>query len=35
VHTLCHPMVREFLALRDIALISFRDFAQVPTSQPA
>jgi predicted glycoside hydrolase/deacetylase ChbG (UPF0249 family) len=35
LRTLCHPMVREFLTLRDIALISFRDFAQVPTSQPA
>jgi predicted glycoside hydrolase/deacetylase ChbG (UPF0249 family) len=35
LRTLCDPMVREFLQRRDIGLISFRDVARAPASQPA
>jgi chitin disaccharide deacetylase len=34
LRTLCDPMLREFLVLRGIELIGFRDVAQVPLSQP-
>jgi predicted glycoside hydrolase/deacetylase ChbG (UPF0249 family) len=35
LRTLCDPMVREFLIHRDVLLISFRELAQVRSTQPA